>query len=112
MARQAIENNNTVGIAMNVNWIKGDIEPPESGEYYAITEVINSGDDIELPKICLPKGFIDIDRDYYDKKTKSWNGLGRKNPYWKILAWANILYPDIPDDLQGKVNLYFGVVPR
>lgn len=75
-----------------VNWINGSIEPPEVGEYYTITQSV--------------KGDVWIDTDTWDGE--KWETLGADNSYWKVLSWARVLKPDIPKDLQGRVNLYFG----
>lgn len=37
-----------------------------------------------------------------------WNILGRKNENFRVLSWAELLFPDIPADLQGRVKWYFG----
>lgn len=89
---------------MKVKWIKGNIEPPENGEYYVIREVVKTDENI-----TLPKGYIEIDTDYFNIEHKEWIALGKNNPYYKILAWANILHFDIPEELKGKINCYFGV---
>lgn len=31
-----------------------------------------------------------------------------ENPIWRVLAWANILLPPIPEGIQDQVRWYFG----
>lgn len=75
------------------NWINGSIEPPEPGEYYTICEYKKTGE-------------IWIDSDSWEGNY--WETLGENNSYWQVIAWARVLHPDIPADLQGRVKLYFG----
>lgn len=84
-----------------VNWIKGSIEPSESGEYYIIIEAQNNIGDYK-------KGDIEIDSDWYDKESNQFDTIGKNNKTWKVIAWANILLPDIPKDLQDRVKSYMG----
>ena len=79
-----------------VNWINGAIEPPETGEYFVIVELLN---DIGP----LKKGDVIMDGDVYTS-----TGWGEYYGIYKVLSWARILYPDIPADLQGRVKWYFG----
>jgi hypothetical protein len=88
-----------------VNWIKGELNPPSSGEYYVIEEAQH-----DLKAVGIAKGDIEITTDYYDAKHEEWDELGKDNPTWKVLAWADVLRPDIPGDLKGRVKRYFGKV--
>ena len=72
-----------------VIWNKGTIAPPESGDYYVIMEAIQNSDP-------LPSS-----REAFDS-------LGVENPIWRVLAWANILLPPIPEGIQDQVRWYFG----
>lgn len=85
----------------NVNWINGKFEPSESGEYYVIIEA-------QCDLCDYKKGDIEIDSDWYNKELKQFESIGKNNKSWKIIAWADILLPDIPKDLQGKVKSYMG----
>ena len=79
-----------------VNWINGAIEPPETGEYFVIVELLN---DIGP----LKKGDVIMDGDLYTSA-----GWGEYYGIYKVLSWVPMLFPDIPKDLQGRVKLYFG----
>lgn len=82
-------------------WIKGELNPPESGEYYVILEA-------QEDLLTFKKGDIEMQSDYFNADTKEWDDLGKDNPSWKVLAWADILRPNIPNDLKGRVKRYFG----
>ena len=84
---------------VKVSWIKGVIEPPEEGKYYVITEAQN---DTALYK----KGDIVIAFDRYSK-TLGWLSFIVDNLTWKILAWAEILVPDVPEEVEYRLVTYF-----
>ena len=84
---------------MKVNWIKGVIEPPEEGKYYVITEAQN---DTALYK----KGDIVIDYDWYSKAL-GWMSIKDNGSTWKILAWAEMLLPDVPEEVKDRLVTYF-----
>ena len=84
-----------------VNWIRGELNPPSSGEYYIILEAQQWIGDFKV-------GDIEITSDYFDKEAGCFDTIGLVNPSWKVLAWADMLRPDIPKDLQGRVKVYFG----
>lgn len=79
-----------------VNWINGSIDPPETGMYYVIVELLQ---DIGP----LKKGDVIMDSDLYTSV-----GWGNYYAIYRVLSWAPMLYPDIPADLQGRVKRYFG----
>ena len=85
-----------------VNWIRGEINPPESGEFYVILEA-------QEDLFTFKKGDIEMQTDCFDKERGVWEELGANNPFWKVLAWADVLHPNIPNDLIGRVKRYFGV---
>lgn len=85
---------------MKVNWIKGVIEPPEEGRYYVMTEAQN---DTDLYK----KGDIVIAFDRYSKAL-GWLSSVVDNSAWKILAWAEILLPDVPEEVTDRLVTYLG----
>lgn len=92
----------------NVNWIKGSIEPPEGKYYYIIIEAQHDILNLETGEMFVQEGDIEITSDEYDHEM-GFLSIGKANPFWKVLAWADILYPDIPEDIRGKVTTYFGV---
>lgn len=79
-----------------VNWINGSIDPPETGMYYVIVELLQ---DIGP----LKKGDVILDSDLYTSV-----GWGNFYKIYRVLSWASMLYPDIPADLQGRIKLYLG----
>lgn len=85
-----------------VNWINGNILPKKSGEYHIILEVQHDIGD-------LKKGDIEITNEYFYADKGEWETIGKDNPTWKVLSWANIVKPNIPKDLRDKVKVYFGV---
>ena len=82
-------------------WYKGEINPPESGEYYTVLEAQH---DI----LDYKKGDIEITSDYYDATNGEWDTIGKDNPTWNLLAWADIPKPSIPENLIGRVKRCFG----
>lgn len=91
-----------------VNWINGKIAPPESDEYYVIVEALKNMRDPETGKLLVGKGDVEIYTDWYDAKRGCFDSIGEKNPFWRVLSWANILKPDVPDDIKPKLRTYFG----
>ena len=83
-----------------VNWIKGNT-PPTSGEYYIILEAQKDLADFN-------KGDIEITDDYYNAEFGEFNTLGENNEFWKVLAWADMIRPDVPDLARKKLKSYFG----
>lgn len=86
---------------MKVNWIKGVIEPPEEGKYYVITEA-------QKDTALYKKGDIVIAFDRYSKAL-GWLSFIVDNSTWKILAWAEILLPDVPKEVEDRLVTYFDV---
>ena len=86
---------------MKLNWIKGVIEPPEEGKYYVITEAQNDTD-------LYTEGDIVIAFDRYSKAL-GWLSSVVDNSTWKILAWAEILLPDVPEEVTDRLVTYLGV---
>ena len=86
-----------------VDWIDGKLNPPTSGDYYVIEELM-----LDIPTEQLFEGDIEVTTDYYDAEQREWEELGKDNPYWKVVAWAYILRPDVPDCVKDKVVRYFG----
>lgn len=92
----------------NVNWIDGGITPPEEKEYYIIIEAQHDIIHPETGETLVREGDIEITADEYGKGM-GFLTIGKENPFWKVLAWADILYPSIPEDIRGRVTTYFGV---
>ena len=88
---------------MKTAWINGTIAPPSSGEYYIAIEALE-----DIPASGIKKGDVEIATDYYEASEAWWDTIGKENPYWKVVCWARILHPDIPDGLHQRVKSYFG----
>lgn len=84
-----------------VDWIRGHINPPENGEYYVIYEA-------QKDLLTYKKGDIEITTDYYHEG-RGWEDIGLDNPSWKVVAWARVVRPDIPDHIRDNVKCYFGL---
>lgn len=80
-----------------VNWINGSIKPQENGRYYVISEAVTDYNG-------LKKGDVVVSMDEWLPVLNKW---GYYNSHFRILAWAPMIYPDIPKDLQGRVKWYF-----
>lgn len=91
-----------------VNWINGKIAPPESGEYYVILEAQQDIRDPDTNELLVSAGDVEMDGDWYDAKRRYFDSIGEKNPFWRVLSWANFLKPDVPDDIKPKLRTYFG----
>ena len=85
-----------------VTWINGSLNPPKSGEYYIIIE---AQEDTQYFK----RGDIEITDDWFNACKGTFDTIGENNHTWKVLNWAYILHPNIPNDLRDRVRLYFGV---
>lgn len=84
---------------MKVNWTKGEIAPLAEGRYYTIVEAQN---DTTLYK----KGDIVIGFDRYSEDL-GWLSFVVDDSTWKILAWAEILLPDVPVKVKDRLATYF-----
>lgn len=94
-----------------VTWIKGTIDPPESGEYYVTLIAKQDMVDPETGKVWYKTGDVMIDADFYYADDLFWEQLGKGNPFWAVLCWAYIPKPDIPDIPDGvreRLVEYFG----
>ena len=93
-----------------VTWIKGTIDPPQSGEYYVAFEAKHNMImlDKETGKAHYETGDVKINVDFYDDKGRVWKRLGKDNPFWGVVCWAHILKPDIPDGVRDRLVEYFG----
>lgn len=86
---------------MKVNWIKAETKPPKEGEYYTIAEMQRDG-------IFYKKGDIVIEFGWYSE-TLGWAASQDSLSTWKILAWAEILLPDVPEEVKDRLVTYFDV---
>ena len=84
---------------MKANWINGNITPTSKGEYYVILEATQDIGDYK-------KGDMELTSDYFSDN--EWESIGKDNPSWKVVCWARMLLPGIPNDYLGKVKVYFG----
>lgn len=91
-----------------VTWIKGTIDPPESGEYYVTLEAKQDIVDPVTGKVYYKIGDIIIAIDFYYAEDRFWEQLGRGNPFWAMVCWADILKPDIPDGVRERLVEYRG----
>ena len=91
-----------------VTWIKGTIDPPQSGEYYVTLEAKRDMVDPETGKVWYKTGDVMIDGDFYNADDRFWEQLGKDNPFWAVVCWAHILKPDIPDGVRDRLIEYFG----
>lgn len=92
-----------------VNWIKGTIAPPESGDYYIILEAMRSTFDPCTGETLISKGDIEITNDWYDADRAEFDTIGKDNPIWRVLFWARMLKPSIPAGIRDRVKWYFGM---
>lgn len=91
-----------------VTWIKGTIDPPQSGEYYVTLEAKQDIVDPETGKVYYKAGDVMIDGGFYYAEDRFWEELGKGNPFWAVVCWADILKPDIPDVVRDRLIEYFG----
>ena len=91
-----------------VTWIKGTIDPPESGEYYVTLEAKQDMVDPMTGKVYYKTGDVMIDVDCYNAEYSFWEQLGKDNPFWEVVCWADILKPNIPDGVRDRLVEYLG----
>lgn len=91
-----------------VTWIKGTIDPPQSGEYYVTLEAKQDMVYAVTGKVYCKTGDVTIDIDFYNADDRFWEQLGKDNPFWAVVCWADILKPDIPDGVRDRLVEYFG----
>lgn len=92
----------------DVTWIKGTIDPPQSGEYYVVLEAKQDIIDPDTGKVCYKAGDIMVDCDFYYAEHRFWKQLGKDNPFFAVVCWENILKPDIPDGVRERLVEYLG----
>ena len=91
-----------------LTWINGRIEPPQSGEYYVTPEAKRDIINPVTGTVDYKTGDVMIYTDCYYVGTRFWEKLGKDNPLWTVLCWADIHKPDIPDGVREKLVEYFG----
>lgn len=91
-----------------VTWIKGTIDPPQSGEYYVTLEAKQDMVDPVTGEVWYRTGDVMIDCDSYYAGARFWEKLGKDNPLWEVVCLAGILEPDIPDGVRDRLVEYFG----
>ncbi len=91
-----------------VTWIKGTIDPPQSGEYYVTLEAKQDIVDVVTGEVYYKTGDVMIDGDFYSAEDRFWEKLGIDNLSWAVVCWANILKPNIPDGVRDRLVEYFG----
>ena len=91
-----------------VTWIKGTIDPPQSGEYYVTLEAKRDIINPATGKVWYKTGDVMIDCDFYYAEDRLWEQLGKGNPFWEVVCWADIIKPDIPDGVRERLVEYIG----
>ena len=91
-----------------VTWIKGTIDPPQSGEYYVTLVAKQDMVDPVTGNVLYKIGDIKIAIDFYYAEDHFWEQLGKDNPFWAVVYWAHILHPYIPDGVRERLVDYFG----
>ena len=86
---------------MNINWIKGDTLPTDDGDYYVIIEAQR---DFETFK----KGAVEVTIDYFYASDNTFYNTSDDETWWKVLYWAKINTPNIPDDVKDRVAFCIG----
>lgn len=91
-----------------VTWVKGTIDPPQSEEYYVTLEAKQDIVDPITGKVYYKTGDVTINVDCYDAEYRFWEQLGKDNPFWTVLCWADIMKPNIPDGVRDRLVEYLG----
>lgn len=91
-----------------VTWINGTIDPPKSGEYYVTLAAKQDIVGQFTHNVYYKTGDVMIDVDYYNADERFWEQLGKDNPFWEVVCWADILKPNIPDGVRERLVEYFG----
>ena len=92
----------------DVTWIKGTIDPPQSGEYYVTLEAKQDIVCQLTGDVYYKTGDAIINCDCYNADDRFWEQLGKDNPFWEVVCWADILKPNIPDGVRERLVEYFG----
>ena len=72
-----------------VTWINGTIDPPQSGEYYVTLEAKQDMVDPVTGTVDYKTGDVMIYTDCYYAGTRFWEQLGKDNPFWGVVCWAD-----------------------
>lgn len=92
----------------DVTWIKGTIDPPQSGAYYVVLEAKQDMVNPMTGKLYYKTGDVMIDIDCYNAEYSFWEQIGKDNPFWEVVCWADILKPNIPDGVRERLVEYLG----
>lgn len=91
-----------------VTWINGTIDPPQSGAYYVVLEAKQDIINPVAGTVDYKTGDVMIYTDCYYAGARCWEKLGKDNPLWAVLCWADILEPNIPDGVRDRLVEYLG----
>lgn len=91
---------------VEVQWFNSETNPPESGECYIIIEAQH--DVVYGGKKLVGKGEVHLEIEHFDAEQGEFYTVDKDNTTWKVLCWADVLKPDIPKDLIGRVTRVFG----
>ena len=91
-----------------VTWIKGTIDPPQSGEYYVTLEAKRDIINPVTGTVDYKTGDVMIYTDCYYTGARFWEKLGKGNPFWEVVCCADILKPNIPDGVRDRLVEYLG----
>lgn len=89
----------------DVMWIQGYINPTKTGEYHVALEA-------QEEVAGFKPGDVEITTDYFSVERDEWESLGKDNDSWKVLYWAEIPLPVVPEDVEDRVKTYFGTVVK
>lgn len=84
---------------MKVNWTRGEIAPFAEGKYYTIVEA-------QKDTTLYKKGDIVIGSNWYSEGL-GWLSFIVDGSTWKVLAWAEMLFPDVPEEVKDRLVTYF-----
>ena len=59
-------------------------------------------------EVLVHNGDIEITNDWYDADLAAFDIIGKDNPIWRVLSWANMLRPSILADILDRVKWCFG----
>ena len=81
---------------MNINWMSGKTLPTIDGDYYVIIEA-------QRDMNAVRQGDIEVTIDYFYTVDNAFYNTSGDETWWKILYWAKINTPNIPDNIKDKV---------
>ena len=81
---------------MNIDWISGETLPKADGDYYVIIEA-------QQDMNTANKGDIEVTIDYFYTDDNAFYNTSDDETWWKVLYWAKINPPNVPDSIKDKV---------